>query len=240
MRFRSSIMHVALLLLMMSCYIAKAPAFQQLYTTNHGSTLSATARTIDRLDLPTLLKGTLLAGKELQCIYKASKHGYNFEQFHARVDCGLPSLIIARIKGSNTLVGGFNPFGYSSVDDYRSSIRAFLFRQEAAGKEIQFSRPLSADGAIYDFGTYGPIFGTEALVIPLNPSKLKPTCRATSILGNDYGALKSSTAGGTGISARRDGTTSALFGSKNTVDLSVSTFSFLHPFTLSFLIFCAK
>ena len=138
----------------------------------------------------------------------------------------MPSLIIARIKGSNTLVGGFNPFGYSSVDDYRSSIRAFLFRQEAAGKEIQFSRPLSADGAIYDFGTYGPIFGTEALVIPLNPSKLKPTCRATSILGNDYGALKGSTAGGTGISARRDGTTSTLFGSKNTVDLSVSTFFF--------------
>ena len=84
---------------------------------------------------------------------------------------------------------------------------------------IEFSRPLSADGAIYDFGTYGPTFGVEALVIPLNPSKLKPTCRATSILGNDYSVLKGSTAG-TGISARRDGKTATLFGSKNSVDLS--------------------
>ena len=181
--------------------------------------LSAAGRVLDRLALPTLLKGTTLEGKSLQCIYKASKHGYNFEQFHARVDCGLPSLVVAQIKGSKTLIGGFNPFGYSSVDDYRSSTRAFLFRQEAAGKEIEFSRPLSADGAIYDFGTYGPIFGVEALVIPLNPSKLKPTCRATSVLGNDYSILKGSE-GGTGISARRDGKTATLFGGKNTVDLS--------------------
>lgn len=179
----------------------------------------AVGRTIERLDLSTLLKGTILAGKDLQCIYKASKHGYNFEQFHARVDCGLPSLVTAQIKGSKAIVGGFNPFGYSSVDDYRSSTRAFLFRQEAAGKEIEISRPLSADGAIYDFGTYGPIFGVEALVIPLNPSKLKPTCRATSVLGNDYSTLKASSMG-TGISARRNGMTASLFGGKNSVDLS--------------------
>ena len=99
---------------------------------------------INGLPLKKLLTGTMLDKRDIQCLYRATKDGWKAEDFHARCDVGLPSLVIGKVGGR--VIGGYNPFGWSSVDDYRNTLKAFVFCQEQSG-EVFVCKKIGADGA---------------------------------------------------------------------------------------------
>ena len=73
-----------------------------------------------------MLTSTNLGGAELKRVYKASVDGWSALDFHRQVD-GLGSTVVIGETDGGVRVGGYNPVGWESRDDYRATPRAFLF-----------------------------------------------------------------------------------------------------------------
>jgi len=136
------------------------------------------------VDVQTLVAGTPLAGKPLKRVYAASADGWDRNAFHAKVDYGRPTIIVAKPKRGE-VVGGYNPFGWESRDDYRDTFNSFVFKVQRDGKIERCKKVGGSGAAIYDFGDYGPRFGGDALFVPLNPAKGSARL-ARSSLGTYY------------------------------------------------------
>ena len=114
----------------------------------------------------------------LTCIYKATKDGFDCQSFHTKSDVGLPSIVMASVKsrgiaglgGMTEVIKRYTPFGYQSVNDYRNTVKAFVFKV-IDGEIIKCAKLGGADAAVYDYGDEGPVFGSEALRISLNAQK---------------------------------------------------------------------
>ena len=124
-----------------------------------------------------LLAGSNLGGKELERCYKASVDGWSALDFHGAVDERGSVIVIGETEDGDQL-GGYNPQGWESTDDYRASPRAFLFcsfaplGDEADGRVWQKCAVLGpGDVAIFDYARGGPQFGAADLIIgkPLTP-----------------------------------------------------------------------
>lgn len=113
--------------------------------------------------LDSLLDGTYLAGSTMQCVYKGSRDGWSAIDFHNCVDNQGSGLVVARTRTGVT-VGGFNPNGWRSTDDYYLSNAAFLWHLK--GNSVVKSPILSSsNAAVYDYATGGPCFGSDDLVL---------------------------------------------------------------------------
>tara|TARA_B110000090_G_C13123904_1_gene347351 strand:- start:241 stop:579 length:339 start_codon:yes stop_codon:yes gene_type:complete len=81
------------------------------------------------LQLKQLLSNTMLKPEQLNRQFQASVDGWSAGSFHTKADTGLPSLVIAKVKaggifgggGKDLLVGGYNPFGWSSIGMFISA-----------------------------------------------------------------------------------------------------------------------
>jgi hypothetical protein len=120
--------------------------------------------------LQDILQGTYLAQRIQQqearaaCVYKASRDGWSATAFHEKVDnCG-SGIVVTKTARSGALVGGFNPNGWRSTDDYTTSTTAFLWCLIGSGKVQKY--PVQPNGpAVFDYATSGPAFGTADLVV---------------------------------------------------------------------------
>ncbi len=83
---------------------------------------------------------------DLQCVYKASRDGWSAIDFHQCVD-GKGSGLVVALSRSGALFGGFNPVGWISSDDYRSSNAAFLWFCDKYGKPTKCS--ILSGGKVY-------------------------------------------------------------------------------------------
>jgi hypothetical protein len=102
------------------------------------------------------------------------------------------------------IIGGYNPFGWQSVNDYRPTRKSFVFKAVPTSGEIIKSPKLGgADAAIFDFEDEGPGWGVEALRISLNPVKNGDSKLVTSRLGSDYARLDGGSGRSGGLSGRR-------------------------------------
>jgi TLD len=125
---------------------------------------------VDGRKLDEIVSGTFLkSASNLRCVYKASRDGWSAVDFHNKVD-NLGSAVLACRSRSGATLGGYNPAGWRSTDDYYSSTSAFLWTL-AAGKVLKY--PILGGGggntAIFDYATGGPCFGTSDL--QLGPPK---------------------------------------------------------------------
>jgi len=130
------------------------------------------------LPLDLLASTNLGAGKTLERCYRASEDGWSALDFHRQVD-GRGSVVVVGELESGELVGGYNPTGWESRDDYRATPRAFLFcslstsaleeDEERTWTQLGVLGP--GDVAIFDYARGGPQFGAADLVIgaPLAP-----------------------------------------------------------------------
>jgi hypothetical protein len=122
----------------------------------------------------SMMEGTNLGGKTLMRCFKANFDGWSALDFHRQVD-ELGSVVIVGQLKSGALIGGYNPVGYESVDDYRATPRAFVFCAAAGtrgGGEDEASRAWQqcaalgpGEIAIFDNARGGPQFGAGDLVI---------------------------------------------------------------------------
>ena len=90
---------------------------------------------LHEVNIGKLTAGTMLNKASLACIYTATKDGFDCQSFHTKVDVGLPSIVLASVQsggiaglgGVTELIGGYTPFGYQSINDYRNTAKAFVF-----------------------------------------------------------------------------------------------------------------
>lgn len=161
--------------------------------------LEASGLLIGQMPIKEILRPSIFSGEtvdSLECIYQASKDGWDASTFHKLVDYNppVPSLVLLKTN-KGKLAGCFNPLGWQSRDDYRDSLRCYLFRVE--GKAVQFSTKLQSGPAVYDFGDRAIWMG-EALEIPLNP-KYMSRRRARSALSTSYSSLTPAKPGVSGL-----------------------------------------
>jgi hypothetical protein len=163
------------------------------------------------LNVGALTAGTMINPSALRCIYSASTDGFDCQSFHSKVDVGLPSIVVAKVQsgglagigGVIEILGGYTPFGYQSVNDYRNTAKAFVFKKVVDGEIVKCPKLGGAEAAVYDLGDEGPVFGSEALRISLNAQKTGDVRLVTSRLGTDYARLDGGSGGAGSISERR-------------------------------------
>ena len=123
--------------------------------------------------LASIVEGTFLEGKELDCVYKATRDGWSAMNFHNAVDERGSAVVV--VKSSSLLggkvFGGYNPAGWRSTDDYILSSSAFLWSTTTtipSNNRMMIQKyPISSAGnaAIFDYATSGPNFGSVDLQI---------------------------------------------------------------------------
>ncbi|KAK1860947.1 hypothetical protein I4F81_003533 [Pyropia yezoensis] len=148
--------------------------FPELYP----ATLTETAPPVDGDDAEVatfrpLLARTQLAARPLRLVYDAAADGWTATAFHARVDRGGASVVVARTAGGAT-VGGYNPKGWVGYGEARGSIAAFLFTWpdgDTAGRPVKLRKVGRGAMAVIDKPEDGPTFGADAFVVPLQPPR---------------------------------------------------------------------
>lgn len=83
----------------------------------------------------SLVSNTILQDKDLARVYKATSDGWTAIDFHRCVD-EKGSCLVAALTRSGQLIGGFNPAGWRSTDDYYNSNAAFLW-YDRGGKAVK-------------------------------------------------------------------------------------------------------
>lgn len=129
--------------------------------------LSAAGIAPKQLPLPTpLLQGTSLDPQSVELVrcFKASVDGWSAGAFHSCVDNKGSGLVVARARSGATL-GGFNPLGWRSSDDYGQSMAAFLFVDDGGGGWRKAPVFPGGDACLFDYASSGPCFGAADLVI---------------------------------------------------------------------------
>ena len=116
--------------------------------------------------LRSLLEGTYLASNvdTMRCCYKASRDGWSAIDFHNCVDNQGSGLVVARTRTGVTL-GGFNPNGWRSTDDYFLSNAAFLWYCKNGDSAVKCPIYPGSNAAVYDYATGGPCFGSADFVL---------------------------------------------------------------------------
>lgn len=122
------------------------------------------------LDVPfdDLLSGTNIDPEkdnvDLQCVYKASRDGWSAIDFHESCD-GRGSGLVVVLTQSGKKIGGFNPLGWQSTDDYGNSNAAFLWFSKGGKNVVKCPVLSGGNAAIFDYATGGPQFGSGDLII---------------------------------------------------------------------------
>lgn len=75
-----------------------------------------------------LLKQTQLETRPLQVVYDANRDGYDAKTFHSKVDGKGAAIVLCKVAGQ--WCGGYNPRGWASLGQARSSVAAFLFYKQ--------------------------------------------------------------------------------------------------------------
>jgi hypothetical protein len=123
---------------------------------------------VNALQLESILAGTFLQSSlqqdNLVCVYRASRDGWSAIDFHEAVDNQGSGLVVAQLAGSGKIMGGFNPAGWRSTDDYYSSSAAFLWTI-TNNKVLKIPSYPGGNAAIFDYATAGPCFGAADLMI---------------------------------------------------------------------------
>lgn len=122
-----------------------------------------------------LLKSTQLETRPLQVVYDANKDGYDAKVFHSKVDGKGASVVLAKVAGQ--WCGGYNPRGWASLGQARSSVAAFLFYKKPSmmgdnWQKIRVSRTGSMACGNDNFDQ-GICFGADSFIIPLCPPNRK-------------------------------------------------------------------
>jgi hypothetical protein len=119
-------------------------------------------------------------------LYRASRDGFEAENFHLKCDKQRNTLIIIRSESGNVF-GGYTERNWKKIDwrteAFQADSDAFLFSFINDLNEPYVLKCENPSKAITCFPTYGPIFGDRDLVICSKSNIIEQSC---SILGNVY------------------------------------------------------
>ena len=94
-------------------------------------------------------------------IYRASRDGMTPAAFHEKCDNQGPTIVVVKVKGSEQIVGGYNPLAWDSSNLWKSTKNSFIF-SFINRTNLQTAKVGYSNGDQYSIGRYseyGPIFG---------------------------------------------------------------------------------
>ncbi|EXX79956.1 hypothetical protein GLOIN_2v1769198 [Rhizophagus irregularis DAOM 181602=DAOM 197198] len=128
---------------------------------------------------------------ELNLLYRASRDGGTPEAFHKKCDNKGATIIIIKIKDSEKIIGGYNPFDWDSSNSYKSTTDSFIFsftdRMNIKTGKLGYSNGTKSIGCYPD---YGPVFGGFFYCIDHNTWTINNSDTYTNIDGIPTGNLK--------------------------------------------------
>ncbi|RIA80314.1 hypothetical protein C1645_792776, partial [Glomus cerebriforme] len=95
-------------------------------------------------------------------IFRASRDGNTSTDFHAKCDGKNSTIVIAKIKETNQLVGGYNPRDWDGDAVAKITRKSFIFSFENCNDihTGRIGRVIQEQHAIRCYNNYGPLFGT--------------------------------------------------------------------------------
>ncbi|GBC00443.1 hypothetical protein RclHR1_03860008 [Rhizophagus clarus] len=96
-------------------------------------------------------------------LYRASRDGDTIKKFHERTDNKGASIVIAKIKNTNQIIGGYSPFDWSGFALWKSTTDSFIFSFKDYNNidTGKIGRVTNRKYAIYGHNNCGPVFGVN-------------------------------------------------------------------------------
>ncbi|EXX58436.1 uncharacterized protein OCT59_020140 [Rhizophagus irregularis] len=117
---------------------------------------------IDRLEITD----QLIPSYEFKLLFSGSRDGLDRDKFHEICDNKLRTVTIVKVKGSNEILGGYNPLEWKSNGNYGITKDSFIFSFNSNRiNNYILSRIMNKNNAIKNHFYYGPSFGENDLVI---------------------------------------------------------------------------
>ncbi|GBC03101.1 hypothetical protein RclHR1_00050009 [Rhizophagus clarus] len=96
-------------------------------------------------------------------LYRASRDGNTTKVFHEKCDDKGATLVIVKITNSEKIIGGYNPFSWSSNanGEWKSTYDSFIFSfiNKDGLKNTKVSYSSGNERSIYCHSNYGPVYG---------------------------------------------------------------------------------
>ncbi|GBC09563.1 hypothetical protein RclHR1_08990007 [Rhizophagus clarus] len=93
-------------------------------------------------------------------LYRASRDGNTTTAFHDKCDKKGATIVVVKIKGSEQIIGGYNPFDWDSSSGYKNTTNSFIFsfgdRKDIESAKAGYNNGTTSIGC---YPNYGPIFG---------------------------------------------------------------------------------
>ena len=96
-------------------------------------------------------------------LYRASRDGDTIAKFHEKTDNKGANIIIAKIRGTNQIIGGYNPLDWCGRSEWKSTDDSFIFsfKNYKRTNTGNIGRVINTKYAVFGSNYLGPIFGQE-------------------------------------------------------------------------------
>ncbi|CAB4444229.1 unnamed protein product [Rhizophagus irregularis] len=124
---------------------------------------------------------------EVKLLLRGTRDGFTPKKFHELCDNILSTVTFIKIKGSEEIIGGYNPLKWKSYndDEWGETKDSFIFsfKNKDNFKESILSRVNDAGSALYYHNRFGPTFGIEDIDIYADESNDKEydCCNCTQL-----------------------------------------------------------
>ncbi|EXX76962.1 uncharacterized protein OCT59_020009 [Rhizophagus irregularis] len=101
-------------------------------------------------------------------LIRGSQNGFNYKTFHESCDNKGPTITIAKIKGSDEFIGGYNPNNWGSSNNWTKKSFIFSLNQNNLINSI-ISKEIHNDSKKSNYiGSCGPEFGSDLILLLSN------------------------------------------------------------------------
>ncbi|RGB42626.1 hypothetical protein C1646_662044 [Rhizophagus diaphanus] len=102
-------------------------------------------------------------------LYRSSRDGNTIAKFHEKTDNKGANIIVAKIKNTNQIIGGYNPLDWGMFNNRMSFIITadsfiFSFKDYKNIYTGKIGRVINKEYAIFCSSSYGPIFGSSHII----------------------------------------------------------------------------
>ncbi|EXX77165.1 hypothetical protein RirG_026350 [Rhizophagus irregularis DAOM 197198w] len=134
--------------------------------------ISTISRWIDKIDCNnkfSLLRELYLQYK-FKLLLRGSRDGFTPRKFHELCDNKSNTVTFIKVKGTDEILGGYNPLVWNSSSGWGQSLDSFIFsfKNRDEIKDLILSYISNMNRAINYYKTHGPSFGYDDLKISYN------------------------------------------------------------------------
>jgi hypothetical protein len=100
-------------------------------------------------------------------IFRGSLYGFTNKKFHEICDNQSHTITIIKVKGSDEILGGYNPIAWKSEGGYIEAKNSFIFSFKDGVENYTLGRIAHEEleyGALFYASNYGPSFGDDLCI----------------------------------------------------------------------------